>query len=184
MVGLWAMNPPMIHSALQSAGKLGQVKVVGFDENETTLQGIKNGEIHGTVVQQPFVFGYKSVELLAALRRGKEVKFPGDKLYIPTRIIKRDNVETVQAEIARIKAGNGVSPAAHFPDQDKTKPAKLAFLTNSVDDFWTIAGEGCKLAERDFGVTCKVHQPTNGTAGQKQAPRSSSPRSTMAWRLA
>lgn len=169
MVGLWAYNPPMIHSALKSAGKLGEVKIVGFDENAVTLQAVKDGEIYGTVVQQPFMFGYKSVELLAAMSRGKDVKFPNDKLFIPTKIIKQDNVDAFQVEIENIKSGKGVSPAPNFADQDKSKPAKLAFLTNSVDDFWVIAGEGCKLAERDFGVTCKVHMPTNLTAGQKQA---------------
>lgn len=169
MVGLWAPNGPMAHSALQTAGKLGEVKVVAFDEWPATLQGIKDGEIYGTVVQQPFVFGYRSVEFLAAMKRGKDVKFPGDLLYIPTTIIKRDNVEKFQADIASILSDNGTSPAPMFADQDKSKPARVAFLTNSVDPFWTLAEKGCNLAARDFGVTCKVYMPTNGTTGQKQA---------------
>jgi ribose transport system substrate-binding protein len=169
MVGLWAPNGPMAHSALQTAGKLGEVKVVAFDEWPATLQGIKDGEIYGTVVQQPFAFGYRSVEFLAAMKRGKEVKFPGDLHYIPTTIIKKDNVDKFQADIASILSDNGTSPAPMFADQDKSKPVRVAFLTNSVDPFWTLAQKGCELAEKDYGVSCKVFMPTNGTTGQKQA---------------
>jgi ribose transport system substrate-binding protein len=168
MVGLWAPNGPMALSALQTAGKVGEVKIVAFDEWPATLQGIKDGEVHGTVVQQPFMFGYRSVEFLAAMKRGKEVKFPGDLLYIPTTIIKRDNVEDFQAKIAAINTGNGTSPAAMFPDQDKNQRARVAFLTNSEDPFWDLAEQGCILAARDFGVECDVRKPTNGTTGQKQ----------------
>ena len=39
----------------------------GFDEDEITLQGVKDGHILGTIVQQPFEFGYQSVRLMADL---------------------------------------------------------------------------------------------------------------------
>ncbi len=69
LIGLWAYNPPAILSAVRDAGKLGKVKIVGFDENDNTLQGIKDGHIHATVVQQPFEFGYQSVKNMADLAR-------------------------------------------------------------------------------------------------------------------
>src|SRR5579885_2032376 len=53
-IGLWAYNPPAILSAVKDKGKLGEVKIVGFDENEATLQGIIDGHIFGTVVQNPY----------------------------------------------------------------------------------------------------------------------------------
>ena len=43
-----------------------QIKIVGFDEDFATLAGIAAGEIEATVVQDPFAYGYKSVEALAA----------------------------------------------------------------------------------------------------------------------
>jgi len=37
MVGLFAYNPPLMLEALAQASKLGQVKVVAFDEDDATL---------------------------------------------------------------------------------------------------------------------------------------------------
>jgi ribose transport system substrate-binding protein len=64
LVGLWAYNPPAILKAVKEAKREGKVKIVGFDEDDETLLGIKDGHIHATVVQQPFKFGYESVRVL------------------------------------------------------------------------------------------------------------------------
>jgi ribose transport system substrate-binding protein len=92
MVGLWAYNPPAILTALKdSADRLGKVKVVGFDEMPDTLQGIADGHITATVVQDPFGFGYQSVRLMAAIARGDRSLLPKDStLYVPYRVITRE----------------------------------------------------------------------------------------------
>ncbi len=83
-VGLWAYNPPQMLSAVGDKNKLGKIKLVAFDEMEATLDGVRDGHIYGTVVQQPFEFGYQSVKMMAALARGDESKLPKDKvLHIP-----------------------------------------------------------------------------------------------------
>jgi len=56
---------------------VGKVKVVGFDEDLVTLQAVADGQIEGTVVQDPYNYGYKSVEVLAAIARGDESKAQG-----------------------------------------------------------------------------------------------------------
>ena len=43
MVGLWAYNPPKILQAVKDAKKLGQIKIIGFDEDADTLQAIGEG---------------------------------------------------------------------------------------------------------------------------------------------
>jgi ribose transport system substrate-binding protein len=73
-VGLYAYNPPAILEALKEASAVGKVKIVAFDEQDVTLQGIAAGEIDGTVVQDPYNYGYKSVEVLAAIARGDDTK--------------------------------------------------------------------------------------------------------------
>jgi ribose transport system substrate-binding protein len=73
MVGLWAYNAPAILEAAKSKNALGRVKIVSFDEYPATLAAIEAGEIYATVVQDPYNFGYKSVELLA------EIAKTGDK---------------------------------------------------------------------------------------------------------
>lgn len=72
MIGLWAYNPPAILEAI--GDKHPQVKVVGFDEDDKTLLAIESGRIHASVVQDPYQFGYKSVEILAHEARGKTDK--------------------------------------------------------------------------------------------------------------
>jgi ribose transport system substrate-binding protein len=91
MIGLWAYNPPAILSAVRDKDLLGKIKIVGFDENAETLQGIAEGHILGTVVQNPFQFGFKSVTLMAALARGDKSKVPADGMMpVDFRIITKD----------------------------------------------------------------------------------------------
>ena len=47
MVGLWAYNVPQCLEALKDVGKEGKVKLISFDEDELTLQGIKSTFIDG-----------------------------------------------------------------------------------------------------------------------------------------
>lgn len=91
LVGLWAYNPPAILTAVKDKGKTGQVKIVGFDEDDATLKGIIDGHIYGTVVQDPFNFGYEAVRLMAALARGDRSVLPADGVrYVPHRVITRE----------------------------------------------------------------------------------------------
>jgi ribose transport system substrate-binding protein len=94
MVGLFAYNPPIILDVLKGRGDLGKVKIIGFDENEVTLQGIVDGQIHGTVVQDPYEYGNRSIKVLHALSKGDDSVIPENKLIdIPARLIRKDNVE-------------------------------------------------------------------------------------------
>ncbi|NQV28570.1 MAG: sugar-binding protein [Rhodopirellula sp.] len=111
MVGLFAYNPPLILEAVREAGKVGKIKIVSFDEDERSLQGIKDGSIYGTTVQNPYEYGHKSVEILAALARGNKSVIPeGGVINIPARNIRNDNVEEFWAELKRLTAK--VAPAA------------------------------------------------------------------------
>src|SRR5439155_25707958 len=74
LIGLYAYNPPAILEAVKAKSLVGKVKIVGFDENLVTLDAVAAGEIEGTVVQDPYQYGYKSVEILAAVARGDRSK--------------------------------------------------------------------------------------------------------------
>lgn len=87
-VGLWAYNPPAILSAVKDQNKLGQVKIVGFDENPATLAGIADGHISGTIVQDPFNFGYESVKAMAGIAKGESAKGPSAR-HVPHRIVTK-----------------------------------------------------------------------------------------------
>lgn len=95
-IGLWAYNPPAIVTAVKDKVKdkviePGQVKIVGFDEDPVTLDGIADGTVHGTVVQDPFNFGYQAVKIMAALAKDdRSVLPPGGILDVPHRVITKN----------------------------------------------------------------------------------------------
>jgi len=100
MVGFYSYNPPKIFEALQAAGKLGQIKVIGFDEDPITLGGVKEGSIIGTVVQQPFEWGYQGMKLMAKYLEGDKSGLPENKLIIvPTKVIDKANVDDFMASM-------------------------------------------------------------------------------------
>jgi ribose transport system substrate-binding protein len=100
MVGLFAYNPPLILEALSQANRLNTVKVVGFDEDAVTLQAIVDGTVHGTVVQNPYEYGYQSVKVLKALFEGDDSMIPANKfINIPARQIRKDTVTEFWADL-------------------------------------------------------------------------------------
>lgn len=104
MVGLWAYNGPAILSAVKEANKTDKVKIVTFDEQDETLAGIREGSIYATVVQQPFEFGYRSMELMSKILNNDESQIPATKqIFVPTKAIKKDNVEQFTKEINALR---------------------------------------------------------------------------------
>lgn len=94
MVGFYGYNAPLILEGLREAGKVGQVKVVAFDEDPITLAGVKDGAIVGTIVQQAYEWGYLSMTALARYVEGRRSDLPADgRVILPTRIIDRENVD-------------------------------------------------------------------------------------------
>ncbi len=59
--------------ALQASGLAGKVKFVGFDSSPKLVQGLRDGEIQGLVVQNPMKMGYLGVKTMAAHLRGEAV---------------------------------------------------------------------------------------------------------------
>jgi ribose transport system substrate-binding protein len=104
MVGFYSYNPPKIYEALQAAGKLGKITVVAFDEDPITLGAVKDGSFAGTVVQDPYQWGYQGMKLMAAYLEGDKSKVPKNGLIIvPTKVIDKANVDAFSTELkARI----------------------------------------------------------------------------------
>jgi ribose transport system substrate-binding protein len=104
LVGLWSYNGPAILNAVRDANKIGQVKIVTFDEDDETLAGVKSGAIVGTVVQQPYEFGYQSMTLLAKVVKGDRSVVPASHLiYIPTKVIRQSNVDEFQSNLRELR---------------------------------------------------------------------------------
>jgi ribose transport system substrate-binding protein len=106
MVGFYSYNPPRIYEALQAAGKLGEITVIAFDEDPITLGAVREGSFAGTVVQQPFEWGYQGMLLMAKYLGGDTSMIPEDGLIIvPTKVIDKDNVDQFEADLKAAIAG-------------------------------------------------------------------------------
>ena len=112
MIGLFAYNPPLCLEALSRSGKVGKIKLIGFDEADETLQAIKDGKCYGTVVQNPYMYGFESVRILTALANGDNSALPkGGFLDIPARQIRKDNVDAFWADLKKKVGPKAEAPA-------------------------------------------------------------------------
>lgn len=104
LVGLWSYNGPAIVNAVRDANKIGQIKIIAFDEEDETLAGVKDGSIYGTIVQQPYEFGYQAIKMMAAVKSGDTSQIPANKQkFIETRVIKKDTVEEFTKQINQLR---------------------------------------------------------------------------------
>lgn len=163
LVGLWEYNPPALLLAVKGANK--KVPIVAFDENEQTLQGIKDGSIEGTVVQDPYMFGYESVKVLAALIKAKnddvlkdwEGMEAGNSIFVKHRVITKDNVDEFKDRVKEILAEK---PSG----ADMTGKPKVAFVSNNAHEFWTFAERGAEKAAAKYGVQLAFRKPQDGSS--------------------
>lgn len=84
--------------ALRDAGLAGgRVKFVGFDSGTQTLAALREGDLQGLVVQNPFRMGYLGVKTMATVLRGGEVEKEIDTGCV---LVTRENLaETAIAEL-------------------------------------------------------------------------------------
>ena len=104
LVGLWSYNGPAIVNAVREANKVGQVKIIAFDEEDETLAGVRDGSIFATVVQQPYEFGYQAIVLMQKHLRGGDAASPANKqVFVPTLVIRRENAEEFTQRINQLR---------------------------------------------------------------------------------
>jgi ribose transport system substrate-binding protein len=103
LVGFYSYNTPRIYEVLKEAGKLGKIKIIGFDEDPITLGGVKDGAIEGTVVQQPFEWGYQGMKLMAKITQGDKSGVPANGIIIvPGKVIEKANVDEFMGQMKQM----------------------------------------------------------------------------------
>jgi ribose transport system substrate-binding protein len=83
--------------ALRKSGLGGKIRLVGFDRSEKLVEGLRNGEIDGLVVQNPFEMGYRSVATMLDHLAGKPIPA---RIDTGATLVTRDNLGNPQ--IARL----------------------------------------------------------------------------------
>jgi len=106
--GFFAANDIMalgIERAVLSAGKGGQIQVIGLDGIVDALKSIEAGQLTATVSQYPFVVGAMGLEACVAAAEGHTL--PAN-VGAPVQLITKDNASTAIKNFPR--------PAGAYPD--------------------------------------------------------------------
>ena len=107
MTGLFEYNSTLAVEVLRQTGKQGKIQLAAFDEGADVIAAIKEGFVLGTVVQDPYGYGFESVRVLHAFTKGDMSMVPENGVInIPAKVIKKDNADAFWKDLkAKIKAG-------------------------------------------------------------------------------
>jgi len=76
-------------SGLRQAGKLGKIKIVGFDAGPKQVEDLKQGTVQALIAQQPAEIGKQGVEQAIAALKGESTK---PKIGTGFSVITKDNL--------------------------------------------------------------------------------------------
>lgn len=77
-------------AAVEKAGKLGRVTIIGFDAVPEARQAIGEGRIHADVIQQPRVIGQQTIQAVADYLAGRTV---APSILIPCDLFTREDAQ-------------------------------------------------------------------------------------------
>ena len=84
--------------ALQESGLAGKVVFVGFDSSPKLVQGLRDGDIQGLVIQNPAKMGYLGVKTIVAHLRGEPVEKVVDTGVV---LATKENMDTPEIKALR-----------------------------------------------------------------------------------
>lgn len=96
MDGLFVVNESSstgMLNAMRSQGLNGKVRFVAFDSSEPLLQALREGDIDGTIVQDPYRMGYLGVWTLVKHLEGVDVSGGGMNLSTGEYAVTKDNLD-------------------------------------------------------------------------------------------
>lgn len=81
--------------ALQESGLAGKIVFVGFDSSPKLVQGLRDGDIQGLVIQNPAKMGYLGVKTIVAHLRGEPVEKVVDTGVV---LATKDNMDSPEIQ--------------------------------------------------------------------------------------
>lgn len=103
VVGMNSYHGPILLEVLKERGRLDDIKLVTFDNEKETLQGIEDGHIYATVAQDPYHYGYEAVRILTSyhMRGEHQLPLPGSQstITISTQAVKKGGLESFRKQL-------------------------------------------------------------------------------------
>ena len=83
--------------ALKRQNQAGKVKFIGFDAEEPVIEAMRNGELSGLIVQDPFKMGYLGVKMIVKRLNGETVEKRIDTgvTYIEVADLEKEDIKTL-----------------------------------------------------------------------------------------
>jgi ribose transport system substrate-binding protein len=91
--GLFCVNESTTYGMLQALRRsrlAGKVKFIGFDSADALIEGLKQDEIDGLIVQNPFKMGYLGVKTIVSSIRGESV---AKRIDTGVKFVTRENMQ-------------------------------------------------------------------------------------------
>jgi ribose transport system substrate-binding protein len=105
IIGIYANNGPAALQALEERGQSGQVRLVAFDLEPATLDGLEAGTVDAAIGQRPYWFGYLSTHILYTMEQLGEARtlellepwLDGQLFDTGADVVRPDTIETYRA---------------------------------------------------------------------------------------
>jgi ribose transport system substrate-binding protein len=112
-VGTFGYHAPLVLEVLEELGRTGEIVLVAFDEDERTLAGVASGTVCGTIIQDPFLFGYESIRILDEVASGTYLSLPvaGQvNVGVHCKIIRKENLDEFRSQLRKRVESREESP--------------------------------------------------------------------------
>lgn len=81
--------------ALTARGRNGKVKLIGFDVNETMIEGMRAGSLHAMVLQDPFKMGFEAVKTVVDKINGQP---PPKRMDLAAVVVTPENLDSPEMQ--------------------------------------------------------------------------------------
>jgi len=94
IVGLFSYSGIAALKAVETAGKKGQIKIIGFDESPEEQAAVLSGTITSSILQDQYACGYETVRELCDQLRGLKQGGPVGSRFraLPLLVMRTSNI--------------------------------------------------------------------------------------------
>jgi ribose transport system substrate-binding protein len=151
--GIFAVCEPNANGtlgALEQAGLAGKVKFVGFDPNERMVQALREGKMHGIVLQDPVKMGEMAVR---TMRQHLDRKAKSEEATIEKRISTGEYVATADnmQDERMNQLLNPPQQTAEGADAGEKKYRIAVIPKGTTHEFWKSVHYGAETAAKELG---------------------------------
>ena len=114
------MHGPILIEQLRELGQLGKIKLVTFDFDDATLDGVEQEYIFATIAQDPYKYGMEAVNTLVNLCQGEGTDLPivgRGRINYPVEAIRQENLQEFRDAIRQREKAAGAKKAAAKPEK-------------------------------------------------------------------